>query len=942
MIAILDKDYGIVRANKAMTDRLGLSPGGAVGLACYKCVHGSGGPVSSCPHTLLLKDGKEHVAEVREDNLKGDFLVSVTPLFDSQGNVKGAVHVARDITERKLAEQRLEKTVSRLDLLSQTASQLMETKEPRKLVESLCRKVMERLECQVFFNFLVDKQAARLHLNAFAGIPEAEAKKNEWLDFGTAVCGCAARDGSRIVAEHIPSTPDPRTDLVKSYGVKAFACHPIVGEGGEVLGTLSFGTRDRETFDNDDLSLMKAVTDQVATAMVHMRFEEALRQSEERFKAIASNTPDQILMQDRDLRYTLVINPQLGLAEQDMIGKTDDDFLAKEDAEKLTKIKRRVMETGETVQLETPLLSTKGKLEHFDGSFVPLLGQAGKPDGIIGYFRNITERKKQEENLLKLNRTLKALGRSSQAMLHSRNEAEYLQEVCRIVVEDCGHPMVWVGFADDNVGKTVTPAAFSGFEKGYLETLHITWADTERGRGPTGTAIRSGKMSMCKNMKTDPAFAPWRERAIKQGYASSVAFPLVSPSQERPFGAITIYANEEDGFPDAEIELLSELSTDLSHGIVTLRMRSALASATETLRKERNFSEAVIQTTGGLIVGYDLEGRIRIFNHACEKATGYSFEDVRERPFWDFLLAGEEIEQVKEVFKVITEGSVAAEAEMENYWVAKDGDRRFIRWIISALRDENSKVTLILATGIDITERQTMEDQLHLKATELTNANQELEAFAYSVSHDLRNPLHAIVGMIDIFKDYAKTLDKDFSVAVGHMERSSQRMSEIISDLLLLSRVGRQEVHRETVDIGALALSFFNDLRRENPQRSVRFESMPGLIVRADSGLARLLVENLVRNAWKFTSHRDEAVIELGTQQKNGAAVLYVRDNGVGFDMAHAQKIFEPFVRLHSDQEFKGTGIGLAIVKRIADKHGGAVWAEGEKGKGAVFYFRLE
>jgi len=847
-----------------------------------------------------------------------------------------------DISDRKKAELALAKNASRLDLLSRTAGELLQTDKPLKLVESLCGRVMEHLGCQVFFNFLVDKQAGKLHLNACAGVPENEAKKIEWLDFGTAVCGCAARDGCRIVAEHIPSTPDPRTELVKSFGVLAYACHPIFGEGGAVLGTLSFGTRERETFSEDDLSLMKAITDQVATAMVHLEAEEALRRSEERFKVIASHTPDHIHMQDKDLRYTLVINPQLGLSEQDMIGKTDFDFLAEADAEKLMSLKREVLLTGKPMKVESSLISKNGDKEHFDGTYVPMFNAAGACDGLIGYFRNVTARKKQEDELRRINRTLKALGRSGKAMLYVKEEKSYLDEVCRIVVEDCGYSMVWIAFANDDEEKTVTPAAFAGFEEGYLKTLNVTWADTERGRGPTGAAIRTGKVTRCRNMLTDPAFAPWREQALQRGYASSIAFPIVSPAQGRPLGALTVYSKEPDGFADNEAELLAELANDLSHGIITTRIRADLDRATETLRSERNLSNAVIQTTGGLIVGQDFEGRIQIFNHACEKATGYRFDEVRGRVLWDFLLVKEEAEQVREVFKGILDGSVSADAEMESFWVTKDGEKRFIRWINSALRDEHGFVTLVLGTGIDITERQVMEERLRTKAAELTNANQELEAFAYSVSHDLRNPLHSMVGCIEILKDYQQKLDKDFGTTVGHIEQSSKRMAEIISDLLELSRVTRQEVHRDAVDVAALARSFFNELKKEAPNRKVRFNCPSRMPVQADPGLTRILVENLMRNAWKFTSHRDEAVIEFSEHADGGGRIFSVSDNGTGFDMAYADKIFEPFVRLHKEHEFKGTGIGLAIVKRIAVKHGGSVWAKGENDKGAVFYFRLE
>ncbi len=201
-------------------------------------------------------------------------------------------NLKEEISERKRAEERFR-------LLSETAATLLITDKPQEVVNELCRNVMAHLDCQTFFNFLTDEGAGRLHLNAYAGIPEEEAKKIEWLDYGIAVCGCAARDGCRIVAEHIPSTPDIRTELVKSYGVKAYACHPLLGPGERVIGTLSFGTKNRETFTAEDLSLMKAVANQVAVAMERMGFIKGLedrvsqrtaqlQQSEERLKALSS------------------------------------------------------------------------------------------------------------------------------------------------------------------------------------------------------------------------------------------------------------------------------------------------------------------------------------------------------------------------------------------------------------------------------------------------------------------------------------------------------------------------------------------------------------------------------------------------------------------------------------------------------------------------------
>jgi PAS domain S-box-containing protein len=180
---------------------------------------------------------------------------------------------------RSRAETDLQKSLNRFELLAHTADELLQSPDPQKLVSSLCREVMEHLGCHAFFNFLAVEGMGRLRLNAYAGIPEEEARKIEWLDYGVAVCGCAAQDACRIVAGHIPTTAGPGTELVKSYGIKAYACHPLLVSEGKVIGTLSFGTCDRETFSDEDLSLMKAVADQVAVAMIRMKDEEAVKKA---------------------------------------------------------------------------------------------------------------------------------------------------------------------------------------------------------------------------------------------------------------------------------------------------------------------------------------------------------------------------------------------------------------------------------------------------------------------------------------------------------------------------------------------------------------------------------------------------------------------------------------------------------------------------------------
>jgi PAS domain S-box-containing protein len=201
-----------------------------------------------------------------------------------ENHIAGSVTVWHDITQLKQAEDELRQSEERFRLLSETAGRLLASQDPQGIVDELCREVMTNLDCQAFFNFLVDERAGKLRLNACAGIPEEEVRKIEWLDYGVAVCGCAARDGRRIIAEDILNTPDLRTELVKSYGIQAYCCHPLMAQG-RLIGTLSFGTRTRTRFSSEDLVLMGTVSDQVATAMERVKLIGALQQSRDELEA---------------------------------------------------------------------------------------------------------------------------------------------------------------------------------------------------------------------------------------------------------------------------------------------------------------------------------------------------------------------------------------------------------------------------------------------------------------------------------------------------------------------------------------------------------------------------------------------------------------------------------------------------------------------------------
>jgi len=293
------------------------------------------------------------------------------------------------------------------------------------------------------------------------------------------------------------------------------------------------------------------------------------------------------------------------------------------------------------------------------------------------------------------------------------------------------------------------------------------------------------------------------------------------------------------------------------------------------------------------------------------------------------------------------------ELQVSGPWQHRLHDGRLITVMIHSHTIDFAGRRAALVVAEDITERHRAEQAIQSlnadlerrvaeRTAQLEATNKELEAFSYSVSHDLRAPLRSIDGFSQaLLEDYGDRLDAAGQDYLQRVRAATQRMAQLIDDLLGLARVTRSALHHETVDLSAHARTIASELRQAQPDRQVEFRIAPDLIVEGDGRLLHVLLENLIGNAWKFTQKRPHATIEFGMTTCDGRAAYFVRDNGAGFDMAYADKLFGAFQRLHSTAEFSGTGIGLATVQRIVHRHGGRAWAEGVVGQGATFYFAL-
>ena len=484
--------------------------------------------------------------------------------------------------------------------------------------------------------------------------------------------------------------------------------------------------------------------------------EDALHVSEERFKAIAANTPDHIIMHDRQLRYLLVVNPQLGLTQEDMLGNTDHDILSKEDADELVSVKQRVLETGEAMHFETSLTSKSGEIEYFDGTFVPTYDASEQVTGIIGYFRNVTERELAKQ----------ALKESEEKF---RNLFENMND----------------GFA-----------------------LHKIILDDDR----------------------NPIDYEFIE-------ANSVFLERVGMQAEQLIGRTAL-----ELFPQTErswIETFGEVAT----------------------------SGQSMQFT----------------NYSVELDKYYETRVYCPRPGY---FAG--------VFS-------------------------------------------------DITENKKAEIEREKLITELSAKNEELERFTYTVSHDLRAPLVTIRGFLGYLREDALKGNKDrIENDVQRIMEATNKMQELLQDLLELSRIGRMMNAPETLPFDSLVQDALEIVHGELDEQQITIQTQPNLpTVYGDRQRLTEILQNLLENAIKYMGDQPEPLIEIGQQgEEDGMPIFYVRDNGIGIASEHQQRIFDLFTKL--DPETEGTGIGLALIKRIVEVHGGRIWVESEPGKGSTFYFSLQ
>ena len=655
-----------------------------------------------------------------------------------------------------------------------------------------------------------------------------------------------------------------------------------------------------EPYDERDVKQLTLLMEGMHNLLDRKRAEWTILESEERFRTLVETMNDGLAIQDTAgiLTYT---NPSLcqmlGYAKEEIIGRPWKSLIDPE-ALKVLADQMAKWNAGQKGTYEIPWRTKDGRTLNTLISGAPIHDQAGNLKGSFGVITDISERKRAQDAL-----------RLKNLVFDASIAANSISDRNGVTTEaNDAFLRVW-GFQnkDEAVGKPILHFLNDPNEAvGIITALNNTgeWkGDYTAKRKDGSTFIAYGLATTVKD-----------ESGEIIGYQSAV----MDVTEQR----------------DAEREL--ERYRD--------HLEQLVAERTADLKKSEEKFRTLADFTYDWEYWIDPNRRMVYISPSCERITGFPPAEFHNNPkFMDTIIHPDDRRVFAKHIELFFLGAKHNEScEIEFRIIDKKGDIKWIAHSCTTIMGDGGEYLGRRGSNRDITERKMAENVIQQRTIELEAMNRELESFSYSVSHDLRAPLRTIDGFsLALLEDYSGKVDETGMDHLRRVRAATLRMAQLIDDLLKLSRVSRGELKIERADLGALARSVENELKKSEPKRKVDLVLGTDLVADGDARLLHLVMENLLSNAWKFTGKHPKATVTIGKLEKAGEIVFFVRDDGAGFDMAYVGKLFGPFQRLHSTEEFPGSGIGLATVQRIVHRHGGRIWAEGAVEKGATFWFTL-
>ncbi|WP_455223409.1 PAS domain S-box protein [Kaarinaea lacus] len=620
------------------------------------------------------------------------------------------------------------------------------------------------------------------------------------------------------------------------------------------------------------------------------RAEDALRESEALWRSITENSSDHIVTLDENLDIQFVNFASPGLTREELIGTPIYQYVVKERQQEIKQLLEHAFKSGERCSYETEYTDPEGNTIYYESIVAPKI-VGDKVVGLTLNSRDVTERKQVQEAL--------------------RNSEERL----RLLVSQ----------ADFILWSVDRELKFTSSLGGGLYALGLE----------PNQVVNSG-LNLFQFFQTD----------------SPESWPLRAHLEALDGKPVT-YENEWQGrYFQTQVSPQRDSTGDIIGCVgvaIDITDRKQAEEALRESEERQNKAQAVGHV--GTWEWKPQTGEL-VWSDELYRILGFSPREII--PTYELFLSHVHADDREFLENAVNK----AFHERQSYNVdvrimTKSGIEKTANSQATVKYDENGIAIQMLGTFQDITERKKIEKELQqyrshleelvaIRTAELETSNKELESYSYSIAHDLRSPLRAITGFSQILKDEAKErLLPEDSEILERIVAAGKNMSELIDDILELSRITRSELRYENVDLCKLGNEIVNRLQQSQPEREVQWQVEDNLLVRGDSRLLEVAMQNLIENAWKYSRDKQPAQIQLGKAKQGKEIVYYLKDNGVGFDMQFQNQLFKPFNRLHALEDFEGTGIGLATVQRIIQRHGGRVWAESEEQKGATFYFTL-
>jgi signal transduction histidine kinase len=557
------------------------------------------------------------------------------------------------------------------------------------------------------------------------------------------------------------------------------------------------------------------------------------------------------------------------------------------------------------------------------------------------------KRRVAEDRLERENRARRALSSCNEALVRTDDEATLLRRMCEAIVEVAAYQMCWIGRAEHDEAKTVRPMAFAGSDEGFLDGANVTWADEERGRGPTGTAIRTGRPAVRQELATS-APAPQRDAALARGYASSLALPITIDGEI--YGAITIYASVPDAFDADEVSLLTELSGDIGYGMKSLRARNAEQRARRLVDEERDrFASVIMQMPVAVALLSGPRHIMRLVNPrwvALGETAG--LPSPLGRPAGQRLPERERRPILAVLDEVFVRGEPRTLTEFPLTLVLDGGEprTRYFSAAFQPLRDIEGKVTDIVAAVVEVTEQVAARHAVEVARAAAERTSRAKDEFLRIASHELRTPLTPLLGWAQMLKRVGAHDPQKLARGLDVILESARAEARLIGDLLDVSRsiAGDLQMKEELVELTPLIAACVEQVRRTADERGIAIEASiaTDATVVGDAVRLRQVAQSLLSNALKFTPRGGRVDVDLVSD--DGLVRFSVHDTGRGIsavEVAHLFDVLRPGDRSMTRRE-PGLGLGLALVRAIVEKHGGRVHGESAgPDRGATFVVEL-